>query len=254
MRPLETIGPESTLTEVLESVSQAGRIFEVLEIDRCCAEGASVAKAAEAAGVDPDELLELLHDDDSPLHVAATPPGFADSSLRSQIEHIVGVHHRYTRRQLLRLDRRMSRLRSGHRRTVAWLDEVAGLLQELIDDLIPHMAREERYLFPYCISLEEEMKPDVRIVVPLFGNLDYPLASITDDHADDSRRLMEMRRLTSGFQPEPDSCRTLRRFLEGLAQLERAVQEHIRIENRIVFPKAKARERAARNESAPGPA
>lgn len=249
MATLESIGRESTVTEALERVPQAARVFELLEVDDCCEAGATLAKAAEAAGLDPDELLTLLGDSDAPaLSIAATPPGLAESSLRSQIDHIVGVHHRYARRQLLRLDRQMSRLWGGHRRSVGWLAELRGMLLELIDDLIPHMAREERYLFPYCISLEEGMKPDVRIVVPLFGNLDYPLASITEDHSDDSRRLMEMRRLTSGFQAEPDACRTLRRFLEGLAQLERALQEHIRIENRIIFPKAKARERAARNE------
>lgn len=244
---------DSTVTEALERVPQAGRVFELLEIETCGETGANLAKAAEVAGLHLDELLTLLGDDDaSPLSIVAVPPDLADSSLRSQIEYIVGTHHRFARRQLLRLDRQMSRLWGGHRRTIGWLGDLRALLLELTDDLIPHMSREEQYLFPYCISLEEQLQPDVRIVVPLFGNLDYPLASISEDHSDDSRRLMEMRRLTAGFEVPPGACQTLRSFLGGLAHLEKALHDHIRIENGIIFPKAKARERAARNGSVSG--
>ena len=48
------------------------------------------------------------------------------------------------------------------------------------------------------------------------------------------------------------TCRTLRRFVDGLAQLERALQEHIRIENRVIFPAARERERLACNAGGPG--
>lgn len=95
-------------------------------------------------------------------------------------------------------------------------------------------------------SFEGSMKPEERIAVPLFGNLQYPLASITHDHGDDSNRLLELRKLTGGFMATSDACVRVRNLFEGLAELERDIQEHIRIENQIVFPRAVELERDAR--------
>ena len=56
--------------------------------------------------------------------------------------------------------------------------DVEDLIATMARDLVPHMRREEQYLFPYIGTLEREMGPDETIVVPLFGTIEYPLQSI----------------------------------------------------------------------------
>jgi regulator of cell morphogenesis and NO signaling len=237
--------PNDRVSELLGHPT-AARIFELLGIDVCCGAERTLAGAAEAAGISVEELSSLLDDDDStPLPRTTPPEDFATFTLTRQIDHLVGNHHKFARRQLLRLDRIMRVVWPGHR-GLANLARVRSLLGELLDDLIPHMAREERYLFPYMRSFEGQMKPEERISVPLFGNLQYPLASITHDHADDSNRLLELRKLTGGFAATNDACARVRNLFDGLSELERDIQEHIRIENQIVFPRAVELERSAR--------
>ncbi|MGH9456168.1 MAG: hemerythrin domain-containing protein [Thermoanaerobaculia bacterium] len=248
----DALTPERRLTDLLTEVPNAGDVFAALELDACCGER-TLGGAAESAGLELQDLVELLADGDaSALRAPHTPSDLDGATLRRQVEFIVNVHHRYARRALLRAHRLVLRAWSAHRGSASYLGEVRTLIQEITDDLMPHMAREERFLFPYCISLEEGISRDARIHIPLHGNLDYPLVSIRHDHSDDTRRLSELRRLTGDYDPPADGCPCIRALLDHLAQLERALQQHIRIEDDVLFPRAVERERAARTRSASG--
>jgi regulator of cell morphogenesis and NO signaling len=244
--------PDQRVSELVSTHPPSLRIFEALKVDYCCGAGKTLAVAADLAGVDLDELRELLGDEDGEALKAQAPPeDFNDRSLTAQVEYLTSHHHRFARRLLLRVDRLVRRVASAHQKHEN-LARLRALIDELIDDLFPHMSREERYLFPYMRSLEGQMKPDDRVTMPLFGNLQYPLASITHDHADDSARLMELRSITAGFESRADGCATVKQLFATLAELERDLQEHIRLENQVVFPRAVALEQAARDRATGG--
>ena len=247
--PGKEIRPDLRVAEVVSTHPFSPRVFELLGVDYCCGGTKAITAAADAAGIEIGELTELLLDDDrTPLPLPRTPDDFASRSMTQQVEHLTRHHHRFARKQLLRLDRAVRRAWSGHRKFDG-LGRVREILQELSDDLIPHMAREERFLFPYMRSLEGETRPDERVSIPVHGNLEYPLASITHDHADDSDRLLELREVTSGFDTKNGGCDPIRALYSGLADLERDLQEHIRIENQIVFPRAVQMERTVRERA-----
>ena len=241
--------PDQRVSELVSTHPPALRIFEALKVDYCCGADKTLAVSADHAGIELDELQALLADaDDDTLKARAAPDDFGGRTLTGQIEYLTSHHHRFARRVLLRIDRLVRRVASSHPK-LENLARLRSLVDDLIDDLIPHMSREERYLFPYMRSLEGQMKPDDRVTIPLFGNLQYPLASITHDHADDSARLMELRRITEGFEARADGCANVRQLFAALAELERDLQEHIRLENQVVFPRAVALEQAARDRA-----
>lgn len=250
--PASTFLPEQRVADVVASHPEVQRAFELLGVDYCCGATRTLGVAASLAGIDFDELVELLADDDhAVLSAMRAPEDFGARSLSEQVAHLHDHHHRFARKQLLRLDRAVRRVWSTHRKTPG-LARVRALVLELADDLIPHMAREERFLFAYMRSLDGSPLPGDRVSIPLHGNIEYPLASITHDHSEDAARLMELRDLTIGFQPNAESCRNIQALYAGLAELERDLQEHIRIENQVVFPRAVEMERKVRERAASG--
>lgn len=245
---VQIVRPDDQVSELVLIWPAAQRVFEFLHIDYCCNASRSAAAAAEVAGIDLDELTTLITDDDRVALRASSPPhDFAERSLTEQVDYIIVQHHRFARRQLLRLDRSIRQVRSGHH-AAPGLSQICSVIGNLLDDLIPHMAREERYLFPYMRSLEGNMKADEQITMPLHGDLQYPLASITHDHADDSARLNELRDL-SATSPAQAGCAGMRNLIRDVAELEQDTREHIRIEDELVFPKAVALEQAARAQA-----
>ncbi len=244
----QIVRPDDQVSELVLIWPAAQRAFELLRIDYCCNANRSAAAAADVAGIDLYELTTLITDDDRVALRASSPPyDFGERSLTEQVDYIIVHHHRFARRQLLRLDRSIRQVLSGHH-AAPGLSQISSVIGNLLDDLIPHMSREERYLFPYMRSLEGNMNADEQITMPLHGDLQYPLASIQHDHADDSARLDELRDLAA-TSSATDGCAGMRNLIHGVSELEQDVREHIRIENAIVFPKAVALEQAARTRA-----
>jgi regulator of cell morphogenesis and NO signaling len=124
---------------------------------------------------------------------------------------------------------------------VAAVQEVfAGLTAELMD----HMLKEERMLFPWIRRLEAGAP-----AAQLPGwSVSGPVACMMHEHDDAGEALRQIREYTGGFTPPEDACGTYRALYAGLADLERDMHRHVHKENSILFPKAIEAEAAARGD------
>jgi regulator of cell morphogenesis and NO signaling len=58
------------------------------------------------------------------------------------------------------------------------------------------------------------------------------------EHDSAAGALRRLRDLTDGYEAPPEACNTWRALWHGLADLERAMHEHIHLENNVLFPGA----------------
>jgi regulator of cell morphogenesis and NO signaling len=58
------------------------------------------------------------------------------------------------------------------------------------------------------------------------------------EHDDAAQALARLRQLTNGYTPPADACNTFRGLYFGLGELEKALHEHIHLENNVLFPRA----------------
>ncbi|HEY8182117.1 MAG TPA: DUF542 domain-containing protein [Thermoanaerobaculia bacterium] len=227
--------------DVADQVPHAARILEVLGVDICCHRERSLRQAAAAVGLQSEEILDLLNrKSQSP---AAEAPG-KEGSLRELTLYVVGHHHRRARHMLVNLALLAGEVASSHHTGEIHL--LHDIIERIARELIPHMRREEQFLFPYIDSIEREMGPDETIVVPLFGRLEYPLQSIHHDHAEDLALLNTIRDLTNNFTAPKGSCERVQSLYPLLEAFERELQVHIGIENEVLFPRAIEAERNAK--------
>jgi regulator of cell morphogenesis and NO signaling len=102
------------------------------------------------------------------------------------------------------------------------------------------MVREEQVLFPMCRALETVgARPKFHC-----GSVTNPIRVMTQEHEDAGHALAAIRELSNDFTPPADACNTYRALLEGLAELERDMHQHVHEENNILFPRAVAVEAA----------
>jgi len=123
---------------------------------------------------------------------------------------------------------------------------VVGLVGELAADLRPHLMKEEMVLFPYIRELEEDVLASRSAPRPAFGPLEPPLRCMVAEHDRVEEILRALGRTTSGYTPPDDACSAYRALYAGLAELEADLQQHIHLENEVLFPAARALERRAR--------
>ena len=225
---------ETTVAEAASSSPRAVRVFDLLAIDYCCRADLTVREAASRAGVDVDEVLDLV------LGRGAIGNGvpFADPGsvpLRELTGYTVDHHHRRTRRLLVDLGELAAQLASAHGASHAVYRRVREAIDHLGRDLVPHMAKEEQFVFRYIDSMQQGV--DETIMIPLCGTVEYPLRSIRHDHAQDLQTMTEIRNALPELE-RVASCDRSRTLVHLLRTLDEDLQAHVQLENDILFPRA----------------
>jgi regulator of cell morphogenesis and NO signaling len=230
---MTTITPETTVAEIATLTPATIRVFQQHHIDFCCGGKIPLTRACAATGVDVDVILGELRAAAAP---AAPEPSWADASLKSLVEHIQARYHAPLRLELPRLDAMLDKVVSRHGDQ---MPDVLLPLQEtfkrLMQELLQHMSKEDRVLFPFIVALEAGQVPATQDAATW---IESPIAMLEAEHEDAGAALAFIRERTAGFAPPEWACPTFRGLYYGLAQLETDMHLHVHLENNILFPRA----------------
>lgn len=230
---------EQTVAEIVTERPARARVFEKHGIDYCCGGKLPLADACGRRGVDVDRVL-------ADLHAADCQPPSADldwtaESLSRLVNHIVQTHHVYLRNELPRLTQMVEKVQSVHADRHPELNECRTVFRGLRAELESHMMKEEQILFPMIVALENGRAS----ATSHCGTINNPIRQMEHEHDDAGAALERLRTLTGGYAPPTDACNTYRAMLDGLAELEADLHQHIHKENNILFPRAAQLEAAA---------
>jgi regulator of cell morphogenesis and NO signaling len=227
------IRPETTVAEIATATPETIRVFQQHHIDFCCGGKIPLEAACKARGLDIDLILTDLR---SALTPAAAQPNWADASLKALVEHIQRQYHAPLRAELPRLGAMLDKVVSRHG------EQLPGLLLPLQEtfvrlqrELLEHMAKEDRVLFPFVIALEAG---GPQFIADAEERIKAPIAMMESDHEEAGAALAFIRETTGGYAPPEWACPTFRGLYYGLAQLETEMHMHVHLENNILFPRA----------------
>ncbi len=230
-----TLSPEATISSLVTEKPARSRVFEALRIDYCCAGKRTLAQACAAKSLDPASVIELLALADNQPTPALNPDTL---SLTQLADHIEQEHHAFLRSELPRLDQMTEKVARVHADSDPRLHDVRRAFCALRDELSAHMIKEEQILFPMVRQL------DTATTLPHFhcGTLANPIRQMEAEHDNAGAALATMRAATDNYQPPDWACNTYRAMLDGLANLEADMHQHVHKENNILFTKALQRE------------
>jgi regulator of cell morphogenesis and NO signaling len=230
---------EKTVGELVTEQPGRSRAFERLGIDYCCGGKRRLRDACERLKLDPATVLRELARADA---TSSSQPekDWSTAPMSELVEHIVTTHHGYLREALPRLAYLVTKVATVHGSAHPELQKLHRVFSGLQIELEEHMEKEEQVLFPLCRELATARE------VPEFhcGSVNRPIMRMMLEHQDAGDALAEMRALTDNFTPPADACTTYRAMLDGLAELERDMHQHVHKENNLLFPRASAAEAA----------
>jgi len=232
----ESLLDRSVAELVLEKPSRS-RVFARAGIDYCCGGKRTLKDACQSAQVDSDDLLTAIA-------AADQQPDTGDQAqwqalgLTQLADHIIATHHAFLREELPRIDGLVDRVVAAHGENHPELHEVRRLYQLLVQDLMPHMMKEEQVLFPIIRQLESTQAAGAALPQFHCGSVNNPIHAMEHEHQVVGDCLRDLRGLTGGYTPPEDACPTYHAMLDGLQNLENDLHTHIHKENNILFPKA----------------
>jgi regulator of cell morphogenesis and NO signaling len=211
---------------------QTATVFERYGLDFCCGGRQSLAEACRQRQVDLGAVVaELAKVGDADVQ----PPA---DDIKSLVEHIVTRHHAYVRNALPQIQKHLAKVVAAHGERQAELTAVESHFERLASDLLLHMLKEERMLFPYICALLDS--PSRRL--DIFDTVQSPIRMMELEHQEAGEEMAAIRQLLNGYQPPDDACTTYRLLLAELDDFDRDLHLHVHLENNMLFPQAVALE------------
>jgi regulator of cell morphogenesis and NO signaling len=237
-----SVDRSSPLGDLAARVPGALRVFDALHIDYCCTGRRSLVDACAAHGLDADDVVARLE-------VAAGTSDPADTRwatrpLAALVDHLVKTYHAAARAELPRL-RRLAAEAHAENPARPELRAIGTLLADLEDEMVPHMVKEERILFPYVVELESRVRAGNPRPLPPHGVKDHPLRAMMREHRHADGTVQDLRRAASSYVPPPGASPAMVTLYEGLDRLERTMHHHVHLESNVLFRRALDLERAA---------
>ena len=224
------MNPQDTLAAIVDASPGAARVLERHHLDYCCGGRRTLAEACVAAGIDPDPVLAELTLSGAPGDGA--PGAWTTMSPSQLVDHLEGTHHRYLHDELPRLDALVQKVVGVHGERHPELGQVQDTFALLRDDLEPHLAKEERILFPMIRELDAAA--GTRALGT--GSVAGPIRVMLAEHDRAGELLERLRTTTDGYRAPDDACGSYRALYEGLEQLEADIHLHVHKENNVLFP------------------
>jgi regulator of cell morphogenesis and NO signaling len=238
------ITTDMTVRDVAMELPQSTRLFEKLKIDYCCGGNKPLAEACASAGVEVDNVMEMLAAVTRSSTKGEGESDFQNTPLPELITHIVETHHVFTKSEMDRLEALADKVLAAHGGNHPELIHLDELIARLCADLKPHMFKEEQVLFPYIVATAEAAEQKRAVPFAPFGTVNNPIRMMMREHDTAGEILRELRGLTSDYKVPADACISYRTLYEALENFEKDLHQHIHLENNILFPKALDLEKA----------
>ena len=222
--------------EMVAEDYRTATVFKKFGIDFCCGGGSSIEDACRKKGINPEkviaDLLRIKEDQKNGQN------DYDNWELGFLADYIVNVHHKYVEENiplLLEFSEKVAKVHGSSNPEVVKIHE---LIKASVDELVPHMKKEEIILFPYIKKIEFAVKN--RQVKPLapFGTIENPIRVMINEHDKSGEYFKEIENLSHHFEPPQHACNTYRVLYAKMKEFWEDLILHIHLENNILFPKA----------------
>lgn len=226
---------EDTLGQLAAKDLRKADIFKKYGLDFCCGGKKTVKEACAEKGLDVTRIeQELQQTEKAP---AARPIPYNEWSLDFLADYIVNIHHGFVRKALPDLVTYSAKIASVHGDNHPELIVIAKLVEEINNEMLSHMVKEERVLFPYVKDLVNAKKNNEKLPLSPFGTVKNPINIMEMEHEFVGNHMAEIRQLTNDYALPADACASYSYTFKLLQEFEEDLHMHIHLENNILFPK-----------------
>ena len=209
---------------------RAAEVFKEAGIDFCCGGKKTLEEACREKGIDTGLLVDKLKE----LDLRPSVPGhnFNEWELGFLADYIVNTHHKYVLKTLPELVFYTAKIATVHGEHHPELIEVASLFGQINTELLQHMEKEEKVLFPAIKTAVGGNTPEAKAIIS------SEISRMSGEHEFAGGAMDKINILTFGYLLPSDACNTYQVALKLLNQFEDDLHIHVHLENNILYPKA----------------
>jgi regulator of cell morphogenesis and NO signaling len=227
---------EETLGQLVAKDMRKAQIFKKYGLDFCCGGKKTVKEACSEKGLDVTKIERELQLADK-QEAIRNPLPYNDWSPAFLCDFIVNTHHSYVRNNLPDIVAYADKVRKVHGGRHPELLEIWQLVSEVNTEMMAHMVKEEKVLFPYIHELVSA-SGNASVHAKELGSVKQPIQLMEMEHEVVGEHLAKIRELTRNFTLPEDACASYSLLYRMLDAFEDDLHLHVHLENNILFPKA----------------
>lgn len=222
-----------TVADLALSFPKAIGILNKNNLDYCCHGKTGFVAACESADLNPhkvwQEILEanLKQGPENRMQFEAWDPTLL-------MDFITQHHHTYVRESIPQIQELLNKVSDVHGNDRPYLLTVRETFNELANELLNHLPKEELILFP---AIRKILDSDSASGTCEF--VQAPLHVMEDEHDRAGDLVKTLRGLTGNYSAPIDACPTFQFTYKLLKEFDEDLIQHIHLENNILFPKVK---------------
>ncbi|MCB0539392.1 MAG: iron-sulfur cluster repair di-iron protein [Bacteroidetes bacterium] len=226
------ITKKSIVGDVVASDYRTASVFKNHKIDFCCKGNRTIEEVCQKAQLETERLIEELTQSTEKSNNATTDFASWDSDLLA--DYIEKKHHRYVEQKIPELKAYLNKIVKVHGQRHPELIEIEALFTASAQELLQHMKKEEKILFPFVRA----MGRCEQLNRPHFGTMQNPIRMMMHEHDNEGERFRKIAALSDNYTPPADACTTYKVAFAMLKEFEEDLHLHIHLENNILFPRA----------------
>ena len=153
-------------------------------------------------------------------------------------DYIIQTHHTYVNQAITPVLTLAQKVVQEHGAKNTELVIIQSLFQQLSNEMLLHMKKEELVLFPYIKKLHQADLDGKEVERPTFGSIKSPISVIETEHDTAGIMLNRLSKLSNNYTPPDDACQTFRLLFDKLKEFDTDLHMHMHLENDILHPKA----------------
>lgn len=154
------------------------------------------------------------------------------------IEYLKHAHHLFIKHKLPFIHKLVQNFKANHAGYLQVEKDLKTLFPLFMEDFINHIYEEEDTLFKYIHKLERAKQGRYHPSRLYHAMEKYSLQQCALEHESHDDEMEGIRKMTKDYFLTPDAPLHVKVIYSELMQFEKNLQEHARIENEILFPKA----------------
>ncbi len=205
-------------------------IFKKVGIDFCCGGNKSLYEACKEKNInlfDIENEIEMLE-----KSIDHESRNFNEWSLSFLSDYIENTHHKFVQKALPELVFFTQKIASVHGKRHPELKEIADLFIIINKELLQHLDKEEKVLFP---AIRERLNYNSN---SLNKKIVTEITRMKDEHDFAGGSMDKINVMTEHYKVPADGCGTYNAAYKLLEQFEDDLHIHVHLENNILYQKA----------------
>lgn len=230
---------QQTVGELVQQDPRARGVLIRFGIEPDHQADATLGNACRHLGIDTAAVLEGLARLDRDLPAGPRPP----VDLGRLCDFVVSFHHEYVQRTAPQIAEWLETLTGRYGAEQPALARLSRIFAAVAMDMASHMRKEEQILFPAISDMAQAARERRPLAREPFATVLHPIRVMESEHDRVDRGMAEVCSLVAGLTAPTPADPTWRRCMAEIARFAEDLDQHVHLENFVLFPRALELER-----------